>query len=130
MTNSDTELRLRTPRPQHWYTMAVGHSKFHISLTTNTQAKRIGCEIYIRGENAKKAFSMLQQDKAIIEAELGELDWQELPEGQDCRIKQHRDGDSKNRSEWPELHQWLKDRSEAFYTVFSPRIKKLVLTEE
>ena len=119
MTDTGTDLRLRTPRPQHWYTIAVGRSKFHISLTTNTQAQRIGCEIYIRGKNAKRAFSLLNQQKEEIEKHLGKLDWQELPEGQDCRIIQYRDGDSKNKSSWPELHKWLKDRAELFYTAFS-----------
>ena len=127
MENQDTELRLRTPRAQHWYTLAVGRSKFNISLTTNTQSNTLACEIYIRGEKAKEAYAQLIQQKDSIEEVLGELDWQELPEGQDCRIKQVRKGDSKNKSSWEELHKWLKERSENFHAVFSPRIKKLNL---
>jgi len=53
---SGTLLKLRRPRPQHWYSISVGRSKFNINLTVNTQKKRLGCEIYIRGENAKGAF--------------------------------------------------------------------------
>lgn len=60
MEEHGTDLRLRSPRPQHWYTLAVGRSKFSISLTTNTQLKRVGCEIYIRGQNAKNAFHQLK----------------------------------------------------------------------
>lgn len=127
MTEAGTDLRLRTPRPQHWYSLAVGRSKFSISLTNNTQTKRIGCELYIRGANAKKAYALLLAQKAAIETQLGQLEWQELPEGQDCRIIQYREGDSKNLQAWPELHEWLKDRSENFYRVFSPIIKKLDL---
>ena len=130
MTETGSDLRLRTPRPQHWYTMAIGRSKFHISLTTNTQSKRIGCEIYIRGNNAKTAFSLLQKQKDGIEKKLGKLEWQELPEGQDCRIIQYHDGDSKKNKTWPELHSWLKDRSESFHKVFSPIIKRLVINDE
>lgn len=129
MTNSESDLRLRTPRAQHWYSIAVGRSKFHLSLTTNTQAKRIGCELYIRGATAKSAFSQLYKDKDAIESELGELDWQELPDGQDCRIIQYRDGDSKKKSDWPELHAWVKDRAEAFHRVFASRVKALKLEE-
>jgi hypothetical protein len=40
--------------------MTVGRSKFHISLATNTRSKQIGCEIYIRGEEAKEAFAQLE----------------------------------------------------------------------
>jgi hypothetical protein len=129
MTNAGSDLRLRTPRPQHWYSIAVGRSKFHLSLTTNTQAKRVGCELYIRGALAKSAFSQLHKDKEPIEATLGKLEWQELPDGQDCRIIQYRDGDSKNRSQWPQLHEWLKDRAEKFSAVFGPRVKALNLEE-
>lgn len=125
MEETGTSLKLRQPRPQHWYSMAVGHSKFNISLTTNTQSKQIGCEIYIRGENAKEAFAQLQLQKNEIEGMLGKLEWHELPDGQDCRIKLSRNGDSKAQAQWQELHSWLKNNSEAFYEVFSPKIKAL-----
>ncbi len=127
MEESETPLKMRQPRAQHWYTMAIGRSKFNISLTTNTQSKQIGCEVYIRGETAKDAFSQLFMYKDQIESSLGELEWQELPDGQDCRIKVVRSGDSKNESCWSDLHIWLKEKSENFYQVFSPIIKSLKL---
>lgn len=130
MTESESDLKLRTPRPQHWYSIAVGRSKFHIGLTTNTQTHRIGCEIYIRGKAAKEAFGKLHADKESVEATLGPLDWQELPDGQDCRIIRYRDGDSKDASQWPALHQWLKDSAESFNNEFGPRIKALKLSED
>jgi len=130
MTEADSELKLRTPRPQHWYPIAIGRSKFSLNLTTNTQTKRVGCEIYLRGKTAKIAFSRLQKEREIIEQELGKLDWQELPEGQDCRIIKYRNGNSKNKNQWAELNQWLKETAELFYTVFSPRIKNLNLDLE
>jgi hypothetical protein len=125
MEDSGTSLKMRQPRAQHWYTLAVGRSKFNISMTTNTQSKEVGCEIYIRGKDAKVAFAELERQKESIEAVLGQLEWHELPDGQDCRIKLSRRGDSKSQVQWPELHDWLKDKSEAFYDVFSPKIKAL-----
>ena len=127
MTQCSSQLKLRTPRAQHWYSLAVGRSKFHLSLTTNTQARRIGCELYIRGTQAKAAFGSLYDDQVAIEAVLGELEWQELPEGQDCRIIQYHDGDSKDAAQWGDLHAWLKDRAEAFHGEFGPRVKGLDL---
>ena len=67
MEETGTSLKLRQSRPQHWYSIAVGRSKFQISLTTNTQSKQIGCEIYIRGGTAKEAFSQLQKKQTEIE---------------------------------------------------------------
>lgn len=59
--------------------------------------------------------------------QLGEVEWHELPDGQDCRIKLSRNGNSKSQSQWIQVHSWLKDKSEAFYEVFSPRIKNINL---
>lgn len=127
MEEEESTLKLRQPRAQHWYSMAVGRSKFQISLTNNTQSKEIGCEIYIRGKEAKEAFAQLKQKKESIESILGELEWHELPGGQDCRIKVAFQGDSKNKEQWGTLHYWLKEKSEMFYEVFFPLIKELRL---
>ena len=74
-----------------------------------------------------EAYALLFAEKDKIEAVLGELEWQELPDGKDCRIELSRGGDSKNKNQWPELHLWMKQKSEAFYDVFSPIIKSLDL---
>lgn len=121
-----TFLSLRAPRAQHWYSMAVGRSKFHISLTVNTIHNRLGCELYMRGENAKKYFSELKKDKENIEKEIGkELDWQELPDGQDSRIILYHDGDITNKDAWDESTEWFKKYSELFYESFNERVKKI-----
>ncbi|MCL2182798.1 MAG: DUF4268 domain-containing protein [Chitinispirillia bacterium] len=121
-----TILRLRTPRAQHWYSIAIGKSKFQISLTVNSFQNRLGCEIYIRGENAKKAFSELEKDKDLIEKELGvELSWQELPDGRDSRIIFYGTGSIKDRVKWDEMSEWFRKYAELFYKVFSVRVKKI-----
>ncbi|MFC2083998.1 DUF4268 domain-containing protein [Bacteroidota bacterium] len=125
MDINGTKLKMRTPRAQHWYGIAIGRSKFSISLTTNTQSGVVCCEIYIRGSKAKQAFSLLEKSKIDVEDILGELDWQELPDGQDCRIKKTTAGNTKDKSDWPEIHAWFKENSEKFYDVFSPLIKNL-----
>ena len=127
MTEQNTFLRVRTPRPSHWYSLALGRSRFNLSLTRNTNANRLGCEVYIRGKDAKKAFAMLQAQKEEVEAVLGELDWQELPEGQDCRIVQHREVKVSNKAKWDDQFAWLKERAEAFHGAFSERVKALEL---
>lgn len=121
-----TFLGLRTPRAQHWYSMSIGRSKFNISLTVNTIQNRLGCEIYLRGENAKTSFAILKRDKEDIERELGtELDWQELPDGQDSRIILYRTGGINNRETWEETAAWYKKYAELFYRTFNQRIKQI-----
>lgn len=121
-----TILKIRKPRPQHWFSIAVGRSKFQISLTASMQHRRVGCEIYLRGKNAKTAFKLLIEKKEQIEAQTGSLDWQELPGKQDCRIALFKhDLDPRNRVIWPDTYRWYKENAEKFYKAFSPIIRSL-----
>jgi hypothetical protein len=126
-----SSVSFRKPRPQNWYSLAVGRSRFNLSLTANTKLHRIGCELYIRHpRHSKKAFALLLEQKEAIESELGQLDWQELPHRRDCRIVQYRTGDIEDRSQWPDQHAWLLDRLGAFRRVFSNRVRALDLGED
>jgi hypothetical protein len=126
-----TALSLRKARPQHWYGFALGRSKFSLNLTVSAMYNRVGCEIYLRGVNAKKAFKLLEHQKASIEKETGPLQWQELPDGQDCRVVLYKpDFDPAQKSAWPEGFKWMKAEAELFQKVFSPRIKALPIEDE
>ncbi len=128
MEINNTVLSLRKPRAQHWFNMAIGRTGFSIALTTNTVSKKLGCEIYIRGENAKKAFQLLLEDKETIETEIQEkLNWQELPDGKDSRIVLYFDGDIRQKSQWNDYFIWFKNHAESFHKAFSDRIQSLSL---
>lgn len=121
-----TLFKVRKARPQQWFSIAVGRSKFQISLTASTQNNRIGCEIYMRGRNAKTAFRLLSEKKKEIETKTGQLDWQELPAKQDCRIVRFKyDIDVRDRNNWTNAYSWLREQAELFFEVFSPIIKSL-----
>jgi hypothetical protein len=121
-----TILKIRKPRPQHWFSISVGRSKFQISLTASLQNRRVGCEIYMRGRNAKTAFKLLEGKKEQIETVTGPLDWQELPTKQDCRIVLFKhDVDLRNRILWPDAYAWYKENGEKLYKAFSPVIRSL-----
>lgn len=131
MKGQKTFLSLRKARPQHWYTIAVGRSSFHISLTLNSRLKRVGCELYITPPESKPAYSQLLSDKKAIEKELGaSLEWHELPEKGASRIVQFYDGDYEIKTNWNELFQWFFERSSAFHKVFSQRVMALNLDED
>ncbi len=127
MEEKGTFLKLRKPLPQSWYSLAVGRSNFEIYLTVRTLKPRIGCELYLSGEQAKKAFHTLIKQKEEIEREMGEkLDWQELPEARDCRIALYNLGaDVEKREEWNDYFEWLGGKAEKFHKVFSKRVKDL-----
>jgi hypothetical protein len=121
--NTRTTLRLQSPRPQHWYNLAIGSSAAHIGLTINTQDKTIGCELYIPRE--KKMFAVLASHKEAIEKEFGEqLEWMELPGKKASRIKVSRDADIENEGGWNDYFNWLKQKAEGFQAVFPKYIKQ------
>ena len=64
-TEKGTFLSIRSPRPQHWHTFAVGKPHIIISDTINTQKNRLGCEIYLMGEEPKKQFHKLYEDSCL-----------------------------------------------------------------
>lgn len=123
-------LKLGAPPAQNWFPLAIGRSNFMLSLTATTTHGRIGSEIYIGGSIAKRAFQLLEKDKHAIQKELGPLAWQELPDKNDTRIA-HFQPNIKvtDRSTWPDSFKWLRERGEAFATVFGPRIKNLNLKD-
>ena len=125
-TENNSFLKLRSPRPQQWFNLAIGHSKFSLTLTVNTKTNQLGSEVYIRGIDAKKWFNQLYENKDEIENELGfQLNWQELPEKQDCRLRYFTDGDIRDRESWNKCFDWMKGKSETIHKVFSPRIQQL-----
>lgn len=127
--NSGSFLKLQSPRPRHWYTIAVGRSGFQISLTVNTQQNYIGAEIYIHGRaNAKQAFKQLIKFKDEIHNEIGtELDWQELEDKAAVRMRITKEASIKHDSDLEKQYHWLRETAEKLHNAFSPRIKKLKL---
>ena len=109
----------RTPRPQHWFDIAIGSSKCHLTLTLNTQKERLGCDLYISDNS--KLYQKLASKKDLIESQLGqELEWLELPEATASRILMLQDGNPKNRAEWETYYEWYCQQINAFYDTFKP----------
>lgn len=126
---SGSPLKWRKPRPQHWYSLAIGRSGFRLNLTSKTTANKIGCEIYMSGASmdANLAFEQLEQGREAIEAQVGELDWQPLPHAGACRIVQKRPADLVDTASWQALVDWCIERAETFHSVFAPLIQRLDL---
>lgn len=88
----NTQFSRRKAQPQHWYDLSVGSSEYHISLTANTQKKKLGVEIYIN--NNKELYAKLLLSKVQIEQFLSmKLEWREADKA--CRMLMLCDGDIK-----------------------------------
>lgn len=121
-----TFLILHKQSTRFWYALSVGRSGIVISMTASSQKRRLGCEVYLSGPNAKRNFKFLERDKQAIEEKTGTLEWQELPDRRDCRIVLYRWGvDVADKTTWDDAYAWLKSEAELFHNTFSPRIKAL-----
>ena len=97
----------RKPSPQHWYSVSIGRSTYHISFTVNTQKKRLGAEIYFSGD--KDAYGRFMEHKEEIEKELSmPVEWREA--NKDCRILVLTNGDIKKGTDaWNDYFDWFCD---------------------
>ncbi|MEX1247930.1 MAG: DUF4268 domain-containing protein [Anaerolineales bacterium] len=116
----------RKPRPQHWYNLAVGRTGFRVTLTVNSFSGRVGCEVFMYDDDAKKHFDALETRKAEIEAQLGYLlEWQRLEEKKGSRIAVYSAGLIDNLDQRPMLVRWLFEKAVEFHRVFSPIVQRL-----
>ena len=101
--------------------MSIGTSQAHVSLTTNSFAKRVAVEVHIRNNN--QLFSDLLEQRSAIEDQLGAtLDWRELPERKATRIVLEHAGDIADPAQQPELVRWMAVTADSFARVFPPFI--------
>lgn len=117
-------LRIRSPKPQHWFPMTLGRSGVIISLTVLQREARIGAELYMSSKAGPQHFDELLPQREAIEAELGvKLDWQQDPGTSARRILWSR-GDSPLEAEdrWPEYVDWMIDKATRMESVFRPRV--------
>lgn len=119
------ELRLRTPRPQHWYDVSIGRSDCHICFIADSRENQVRCELYI--PDSKELYKTFLASKAQIEQELGvgaPLDWQDLSGKKACRIRILHPFTFANSSTWNEAFDWLSKTAIQFKRVFSRSWRK------
>ena len=105
------EFSARKAQPQHWYDLSVGSSSYHVSLTVNTQKKRLGAEIYIPDDKDK--FAMFKQYAQEVEESVGgKVEWREADKA--TRIITLYSYDISNESQWNFAFEWLMNKALIF----------------
>jgi len=114
-----------------WVSGGIGRTGF--SLTYSARQLDSQVELWIAfgtGQTAKNkaAYKALEQQKAGIEADFGgALDWQELPDGEGCRIRYVVEGGYKTPPEdWPSLFVKLTDTMIRLDNAMRQRVATLV----
>ncbi|PIZ45991.1 DUF4268 domain-containing protein [candidate division WWE3 bacterium CG_4_9_14_3_um_filter_41_6] len=113
----DTQIRLQTPRPQHWYDVSMGSSDGHVTLTINSRDNLIGCEIYINRN--KDLFNFLRERNVDIENEVGEsIEWVDAATASRIKIRK-KVADVFDQGEAEPYFAWLYEKTVLFQKVFT-----------
>jgi hypothetical protein len=112
----DSQIRLQTPRPQHWYDISMGSSDAHVGLTVNSRENLIGCEIYI--SRNKELFKFLSERKTEIEKEIGEkAEWVDAAVASRIKVRKEVPGIF-DQNEAEKYFAWLYEKTILFQKVF------------
>lgn len=124
-TRTGTTLCLSNATTKYYYLMRLGKG-FAISLLAAETWGVLRCELYLDGEHAADNFAALRQDKTAIEAQLGSLDWSDVPgrKGQHIVLKGPA-YDPYDEASWEANYQWLKEQAERFHHTFTPYARTL-----
>lgn len=121
----------RKPTTDGW--LSGGINRFGFSLTYTTRRSDSQVELWIAhgtGQAArnKAAFKALETQRAAIEDDFGApLDWQELPEGEGCRIRYVIEGGYKSHvDQWPSIHERMVDAMVRLDCAMRQRVATLV----
>lgn len=120
----------RKPTQDGWLAGGIGRAGFNLTYTTRQHDSQV--ELWIGhgpGQTArnKAAFKALAAQKEQIESAFGaELDWQELPEGEGCRVRYVIDGGYKSPQEdWPKIYADLVDAMVRLDNAMRQRVAQL-----
>lgn len=118
-STSHPELKLRTPRPQHWFDIAIGRSDCHIVLVVDSRNDKVRCELYI--PDSKELYLTFLSFRSQIEQELAidePLEWQELPGKKASRIRTLKEFRFADSNTWEPAIRWLIETTIRFKRVF------------
>ena len=121
------------PRPKHQLRAKAdtfGSGKFVLVALANVRPEsRIGVGVEISGP--EEYYAALERDRSIIEREIGcgrgageRFEWN--PETKVRDVWVYRGADFFERQHWPEQHEWLHEKLEAFHGALKPRIAELL----
>ena len=115
------------PQPKSWMSYGIGRTGFSLNAVMLRPSRQVRAEVYLGTQHAQGFFELLRRQKDSVEQERGyALDWEELPNRQDCRVSITLDeADPENEPDWPRQHVWLAERLNELLGVFARRIKVL-----
>jgi hypothetical protein len=127
------QIRMQKPAPQHWSTIGVGRSGFHLSAIVSTwssESGRTGPEIRVdlvmNSPNAKQHFEQLHAMRDSLSSLMNtKLIWSNSEDAKSAKVSVRTESDFTDRSKWREQFVWLLDHMKLMRDVFGPVIRNL-----
>jgi hypothetical protein len=111
-------------KPWSWQGWGLGRTYFQLVAYVNVRDKNYAVALYLSGPDAEAHYQLLRDQQEEIESSLGlPLEWEKS--AKDRKLIARRQGDTTDRSNWPEQHEWLYQSMAAFQRVFQPLIREL-----
>ena len=127
MNDNDSSVNCPAPTTRSYLRFSIGRTNFFMSAWLISSTKEIRIWLYMRGNDAKAHFHLLEEQQEEIHNEFGEmLEWYEMPENESSRICLNKgDTDPLDENDWPQQYEWFTAQLERFDHVFRPRIQAL-----
>ena len=127
MNDNDSSVNCPAPTTRGYLRFSIGRTNFFIHARLASASKEIGIWLYMKGNNAKAHFHLLEEQQKEIHNEFGEtLEWYELPENDSSRICLNKGNTNPlDEDDWPHQYEWFTTQLEMFDTVFRERIRGL-----
>ncbi len=122
VNSRDENIRCQKPGARHWLYSALGRTGMIFACAISTSPPFVRVELALDGDEAKAWFSLLENDRESIEAEIGEdLIWHNPPSIKGARVQIRRDLDFRIHSQREEAKEWLYERLRKFHELLKPR---------
>ena len=115
--NFSQSFKRRKPSTDHWMTLSLGSSAYHLDILALKKRNAISVEFYISDD--KSIYQKLVPHKMEIETDIGfALDWRELPDKKASRIIIEKPVNLDKRDEWNDQFDWIADTCIRFKRAF------------
>lgn len=134
MESKNSIVRFVKPLPRNWIAHSMGRTGVYLASVTSSwnyetgvKEPQLRAELCLNGPSSKREFAALQEQKESIEEALGFAVTWHIPDDKVrlCKIYAQEEADFLNESLWPGQFEWLRQRVEALYRVFTPLVKDL-----
>lgn len=128
MREEKLPFRLQKPSEDHWSTIAVGRSGFHLAMLLTPKNQSIAVEVNIQPDGWKDAaFNQLKTQAEGIEKEIGVgLQWRPMPDKNSAKILLETKIDPKVDANRKAVADWFAEWTPKVFASFQKRVKALV----